>query len=236
MKLVNGTLSSVTDAMLLIGVNTLAVQNADGGWEVVQFATAMLTGPGEYTLTRLKRGRRGSEVQMRGSVAAGARVVVVDGALAQLSLTQAQARLPFQLRWGPASRPMADVSWQGVACALEAVALIPLAPCHVDFDWTASGDLTLRWKRRDRDPAASHIMAAVTPFREAVERYDLEILNAGSVVRTFSAVPQHSQTYTAAQQATDFPTGLPGPLTVRVYQLSSATGRGRMKQEDLYVR
>jgi len=49
-------------------------------------------------------------------------------------------------------------------------------------------------------------------------------------------LPEHSQLYSAAQQAADFPSGLPNPLTVAVYQLSTVIGRGRQKKEDLYVR
>lgn len=235
-KLANGALSSVSDAVLPGGANALAVQNADGGWEIVQFANAVLTAPGTYTLTRLRRGRRGSEGQMRDPVAAGARVVVLDGALAQLGLTQSQARLPFQYRWGPASRPLSDISWQGGAMQFEAAALIPLAPCHVGFSWTASGDLIIGWRRRDRDPAASSLAPVVTPMSEAREAYDLEILSGTDVVRIFSGVAGHSQIYTTAQQAADFPSGLPNPLIVQVYQLSSLVGRGRQKKESLYVR
>jgi hypothetical protein len=235
-KLVNGALSSVPDAALLNGVNALAVQNPDGGWEVVQFATATLTAPGQYTLTRLRRGRRGTEIQMRDPVPAGARVVVLDSALMQLGLTQSQARLAWNYRWGPAGKPVSDISWQGAVQRFEAVALIPPAPCHVGFQWNAAGDLTIQWRRRDRAPAASHIMAAVTPMSEAREAYDLEITDGTNVVRTFSGVPQHSQTYTAAQQAADFPSGLPNPLIVNLYQLGAAAGRGRQKKESLYVR
>jgi hypothetical protein len=56
------------------------------------------------------------------------------------------------------------------------------------------------------------------------------------VVRSFANVPQHSQIYTAAEQAADFPSGLPNPLIVRVSQRSSVLGRGRLKTESLYVR
>jgi hypothetical protein len=54
-------------------------------------------------------------------------------------------------------------------------------------------------------------------------------------VRTFSSIPQHSQIYTAAQQAADF-SSLPNPLVVNLYQRSSVVGRGRQKTESLYVR
>ena len=84
-------------------------------------------------------------------------------------------------------------------------------------------------------PAATQLLQAETP-RSDPDSYDLEILAGGAVIRTFSAIPQHSQTYTVAQQAADFPSGLPNPLTVRVYQRSSVLGRGRPKTESLYVR
>lgn len=118
----------------------------------------------------------------------------------------------------------------------EAAALIPLAPCHVGFYWNASGDLVIGWRRRDRDPAASSLAPVVTPMSEAREAYDLEILSGAGVMRTFSGVAGHSQIYTAAQQVADFPSGLPNPLIVNVYQLSSVVGRGRQKKETLYVR
>jgi hypothetical protein len=235
-KLVHGTLAAASEEAVLGGANGLALQNQDGGWEVLQFVAAALTGPGSYTLTQLRRGRCGSAGQMRAPVAAGARVVVLDGALAQMSLTRAEARLPFQYRWGPASRPLIDPSWQEVVQAFEAAALMPLAPCFVRARRQRSGDIVITWLRRDRDPAGTRLTWRTLPMSEAAEAYDLEICDgAGAVVRSFAGVPQHSQTYSAAQQAADFPAGLPRPLRVNVYQLSSLVGRGRVKKEDLYV-
>ncbi|OJT96584.1 MAG: hypothetical protein BGN82_06215, partial [Alphaproteobacteria bacterium 65-7] len=231
-KLAHGALFSASEAAVLGGANALAVQNGDGGWEVLQFATATLTGPGEYRLTGLLRGRCGSEVQMRDPVAAGAAVVVLDSALAQAGLAAGEARQVFHYRWGPAARPIADVSWQGAVLAFEGVGQIPLAPCHVGFSWNGA-DLIIRWQRRDRDPSAASLRPVETAMSETRELYDLDILDGGGVKRRFSAVPQHAQVYTAAQQAADFPSGLPNPLTVHVYQLSALLGRGRRKQELL---
>jgi hypothetical protein len=234
-RMTHGALVSATERAVFGGANALAVQNADGGWEVLQFVNAELTGPGEYTLTQLRRGRRGSEQQMRSPVEAGACVVVLNDALAQLSLTRAEARLPFFYRWGPASKPLADSAWQGAQRAFDAVALTPLAPVRLRHAWDGS-DLVISWLRRDRDPASARLTHVMTPMSEAVEQYELEILDAGGAVkRVFRAVAQHSQRYSAAQQAADFPSGLPNPLTVQVCQLSSVTGRGHMKRETLYV-
>jgi hypothetical protein len=234
-KLVNGTLASASRAAVYGGANVLAVQNPDGGWDVVQFTHADLTGPGEYTLTNLLRGRRGSEGQMRAPVPAGARVVVIDESLAQLGLSAAQARQPFHYLWGPVSRPISDVSWQGTQQTFEGAALVPLAPCHLGFAWDGD-DLLLSWRRRDRAPSAAAITLPQTAMSEAREAYDLEICDGGAVVRSFAGVTEHAQLYTAAQQAADFPGGLPNPLTIRVTQLSAVTGRGRQAEESLYVR
>ncbi|MBN9588097.1 MAG: hypothetical protein BGN85_10970 [Alphaproteobacteria bacterium 64-11] len=234
LRLVNGALSSAGSVAVYGGANALAVQNPDGGWEVVQYADAALTGPGEYTLTNLLRGRRGSEGQMRSPVPAGARVVVLDESLVQLGLSTGQARQPFNYLWGPVSRPISDVSWQGAARTFEGTALIPLAPCHLAFAWDG-GDLNLSWRRRDRAPSAAAIALPETPMSEARQAYDLEICAGETVVRTASGLGEHAYVYTAAQQAADFPGGLPNPLIIRVYQLSSLIGRGRQAKEALYV-
>ena len=234
-KLNNGALSSASDLAVARGANMLAVQNGDGGWEVLQFANASMTAPGTYTLTRLRRGRRGSEGEMRSPVVAGARVVVLDDALVQAGLKPGEACLPFYYCWGPATKPISDISWQSARLTFAAAALVPLAPCHVGFNWNGA-DLVIGWRRRDRDPSASSIVPAVTPMSEARELYDLEICRNGTVVRTYSGVTQHSQVYAAADQAADFPSGLPNPLEVNVYQLSSLMGRGRQRKEFLYVR
>jgi len=234
-KLYRGTLASATDAQVFAGANAVGVQNADGEWEIVQFANADLTAPDQWRLTRLLRGRQGSEQAMRGPVPAGARVVVLDSALRQLQLSQAEARLPHTYTYGPAGKPVTDSSFQSVTQTFAAAGLMPPAPCHVRFAWTENGDLTLSWFRRDRAPAAAQLLLAETPLSDPL-RFDLEILSDGSVVRSFTSVPQHSQIYTAAQQAADFPSGLPNPLIVRVFQRSSVVGRGRLKTESLYVR
>ena len=235
-RLVGGTLSSAEDVAVLAGGNALAVRNGDGEWEIVQFAAAELVGPDTWRLTRLLRGRRGTEQAMRSPVAAGARVVVLNEALGQLALDAGQARLPHTYIYGPAGKPVSDPAFQTVTLAFAAEGLTPPAPCHVRHAWAPNGDLTISWLRRDRAPAADHLTLAETPLSETSESYDLEILSGGAVIRTFTAVPQHSQIYTASQQAADFPSGLPNPLIVRVYQRSSVLGRGRPKTESLYVR
>jgi hypothetical protein len=235
-RLFHGTLASADDASVFAGANALALQNADGEWEIVQFGTAGLVASNEWRLTGLLRGRRGTESAMRDPVAAGARVVLLDQAVAQLRLPAGEARLSHTYIYGPAGLPLADPAFQAETLAFSAAALVPPAPCHVRHAWNPDGSLTISWRRRDRAPAADRLTLAETPLSETLESYDLEILAGAAVVRSFAAVSQHSQIYTAAQQAADFPGGLPNPLVVQVYQRSSALGRGRKKTEPLYVR
>jgi hypothetical protein len=235
LKLYRGVLTSSGDDAVLAGANRIAIQNSDGDWEIVQFASAELVAPGTWQLTRLLRGRHGSEPAMRNPVAAGARVVVLDAALGVVPLSLAEARLPHRFCYGPSGQPVSGASFQTVPLTFSAAGLIPPAPCHVRHSWTATGDLVLQWLRRDRAAAAEQLLLAQTPQSDP-SQFDVEILSAGAVVRSFAAVGPNTQVYSAAQQAADFPGGLPNPLIVRISQRSSAIGRGRAKTEALYVR
>jgi hypothetical protein len=84
--LLAGTLESVTDLTLFGGANALAIESMPDVWEIVQAGAAELIAPGRYRLTRLLRGQRGTEGAMGNPAPAGARVVVLDTALASLPI------------------------------------------------------------------------------------------------------------------------------------------------------
>ncbi len=233
-RLYNGTLQSRGDLAVLGGKNVIAVENALGQWELVQFATATLTAPNEWTLSRLLRGQLGTEGAMGNPVAAGARVVVMDGAPRQLNLGPGEYALAFNYLWGPQGRPISDSSYQGATLQFQGVGLRPFSPVRLRAVWSGN-DLLLSWIRRDRDPASDSWDRTEIPMSESAESYDVEILNgAGDVVRTFSSVSSPSLTYTSAQIAADFPSGLPSPFRFTVYQLSSAFGRGAGGMADVW--
>ncbi len=223
-RLSSGTLRSQDDLAVLGGANAIAVQNADGDWEVVQFAAAELTAPNEWTLTRLLRGQAGTETAMRSPIAPGARIVLLDGAQQQLDLKQNEATLPFNYTWGPPNKPLSDPSYQIAPEQFAAIGLRPLSPVQLAANWQGS-DLALAWIRRTRLGGDSWDQTEV-PLAEETEAYDIEILDAsGTVIRTLSSTTP-SLLYLAAQIATDFPSGLPSPFRFTVYQLSTAFGRG----------
>jgi hypothetical protein len=169
LTLYTGTLSSKLRIDVLAGANALAVENADGDWEIVQFRDAELVGPNQWKLTTLLRGQAGTESAMRNPVATGARVVILDRALPQLRLTLDQFALPFFYRWGPAGKPLSDASFQGAERTFQGVGLRPLSPVQVRGRWpTIAGDIDLSWKRRTHDTAGDlYARATDRRFRRA---------------------------------------------------------------------
>jgi len=172
---------------------------------------------------------------MRSPLAAGARVVLLDSALMQLGLSQAEHALPFNYLYGPQGKPISDPAYQYISLQFKGIGLRPLSPVQWRAVYSASGDLLLSWLRRDRDPASDGWDQVEIPLSESSERYEVEILDGFSnVIRSFNSVSSPSLTYTAAQITADFPSGLPSPFRFTVYQLSSTFGRGVGKAAGIY--
>jgi hypothetical protein len=166
---------------------------------------------------------------MRDPVAAGARVVILNGALKQLGIPQDQYALAFNYLWGPQGKPLSDPAYQGATLQFDGIGYRPYAPCQLNAVY-AGGNLALSWIRRDRSPAADSFEQTEIPLSESSESYDVEILDgSGAVKRTFASVPSPLLMYAAAEIASDFPSGLPSPFRFAVYQLSAVFGRGMGK-------
>ena len=228
--LVSGTLESVTDLTLFGGANALAVETAPGIWEIVQAGAAELIAPVRYRLTRLLRGQRGTEAAMGNPAPTGARVVVLDSALAPLPIAEADLGLPWNWRIGPAARSVSDASYTALAFTPAGRGLVPFAPVHVAQPWRTArspGHLTIRWTRRSRALVADAWEQVEVPLAEDLESYDVQILDVAVVKRTLTSTTT-SVLYTAAQQTADWG-ALLGPgqtLAIRIYQLSNRLGRG----------
>ena len=228
--LVSGTLEGVTDLTLFGGANALAVESTLGKWEIVQAGVAELIAPGRYRLTRLLRGQRGTEAAMGNPTPAGARVVVLDSALALLPIAEADLGLPWNWRIGPAARAVSDASYTALAFTPAGRGLVPFAPVHVVQPWRTArspGDLTIRWARRSRALVADAWEQVEVPLAEDLESYDVQILDGAAVKRMLTSTTT-SVLYTAAQQTADWGALLaPGQtLAIRIYQLSNRLGRG----------
>jgi len=228
-RLDSGALASVTELALLGGANLAAVRSDDGQWEVLQFLSAVLTAPATYTLTGFLRGQTGTEHAMRSPLAAGARFVLVDGAVARIDMTDDEIGLAFNWKCGPANRDIGSPNYVQLAHTFVGEGLKPLSPVHVRGA-RASGDLSLTWVRRTRMGGDSWDGVDV-PLAEDEEAYEIDILDGSTVKRTI-AVTSPTATYTAAQQTSDF--GAPqSSVSLRVYQMSATRGRGTPREAVL---
>lgn len=220
-----GAASSAERLAVLNGANTLAVEAAPGLWELLQFQEALLTGPAEFRLSRLLRGRRGTEHLAAAVIPAGARVVVLDDAVQPVPMADDLRGLLRHYRVGPASEPFTAESYLHSEETFFGVGLRPYAPAQLRARREAgTGDIAVSWLRRTRVGGDSWEGFDV-PLGEAVEAYRLRIYQGPALLR--EATPASpAYTYTAAQQAAD---GAAGPLDIRVAQLSQSYGYGPEK-------
>jgi hypothetical protein len=203
---------SRTEAAVLNGANAMLVETMDG-WELIQFAVAELVDVETYRLARLLRGQQGSEPAMMAGAAAGARVVILTGAECRLDVADRERGLELEWRaWrGNLDDPGA---WDGEAAYVAAAARM-WSPAHLQASWSG-GDLTLSWVRRAR--RGGDAWGPGEPPNEAAEAYRVRILNGGDELRSWTTAAP-TATYTAAQQASDFPAG--GTAGIEVAQLGA---------------
>ena len=219
------------DQAALAGESVAAVRGPDGLWEVLAFATVELTGPRRFRLTRLLRGLGGSEEAAGRAVPTGADVVILDGALFDCAVgTEALGRT-LHWRIGPASADVGDAAMAALTATPRPDALRPLAPVRAAARRTPEG-VALSWIRRNRSGGDAW-EPVDTPLDEAFERYEVDILKAGGVVRTLASAGP-GVLYPAAAEVGDF--GAPqASLAVRIVQLSAAVGRGFPRDAVLAV-
>ncbi|PPB79453.1 Gene Transfer Agent (GTA)-like protein [Albidovulum inexpectatum] len=231
-----GQLESVTDLQLFAGANAFAVESAPGAWEILQARDVALVAPGRYRLTTLLRGQRGTEAAIGNPAPAGARVVVLDAAVAELPFTAGEIGLPWNLAVGPATRPVSDPSYSMLSLTPSGISLRPFAPVHLGATAEPTGDITLSWTPRSRAPAADSWTATDVPILDTPEAWEIDILDGATVKRTL-ATGTTSATYTAAHQTADWGAVLaPGAtLTIRVTQLSPTVGRGSPAEATLTI-
>lgn len=221
-RLDHGALSSLTDAAFFSGGNLACVQNADGGWEVFQFREATLVTAGVYDLGVLLRAQSGTEDQMRNFVAAGARFVLLDAAVKQVSMTVDEIDLSFNWKFGPSNKDVSDPTYSDAIQAFEGRGLRPFSPVHVSSE-RSGNDLALSWVRRTRFGGDSWSVIDV-PVNETAEAYEVDILDGANVVRTLTSnLP--TVIYSEGDQISDFGV-IQSQYAVRVYQLSATYGRG----------
>ena len=182
------------------------------GRELIQFGAAEALGGGRYRLSRLLRGRRGTEWAAAGHVPGEGFLLVEPASLAAIEAPPTAIGTTAQLLAigiGDTSSPTA------AALAVEGVSLQPPGPCHLAACETAAGDLSIGWVRRSRSGWAWP-NDADTPLGEEAERYRLDLSGEGFTRSVETAAPHYL--YRAEERLVD---GASGVVTITVAQIGT---------------
>lgn len=208
-ELVNAAmwLESRSDSALADGANLASL-----GEELIQFGLAEPLGGRRFRLSRLLRGRRGTE-WAAGLHSPGEPFALIEAE----SLAMVEA--PLGSLGGEARLLASGLGDPDGVLAVRSVtgeAMRPPAPVHLRAERLANGDLALAWVRRSRSGWV-WLSGSDTPLGEESESYRLTLAGEGFARSVTIAAPAYL--YTAAEQAAD---GLAGPLSVEVVQLGTS--------------
>jgi hypothetical protein len=224
----NDQILGTSELSVYNGDNLACIQNSSGGWEVLQFQNATLTGTRTYILDKLLRGQGGTEMEMRDPVLAGAKIVFLSlSNLYSLNISQATIFSNINFRYGPYTVDVTDFRYQEENVKIGAVGLRPYSPVHLSGK-KSGNDWILSWVRRSRFNADSWAPESV-PLNEEKEEYELEIMSGAMVFRTIKGITSPSFTYTSAMQIEDFGSNQ-STVIFRVYQMSVIYGRGAVAE------
>ena len=222
-------LAAASDISLLAGANLALV-----GAELVQFGQVDLLPDGGYRLSRLLRGRRGTEAAVGQHFAGEAFVLLSAAPLATWQPSAAAPGAAVRFKALSPYQSIGDVS--PVEHVISGRGLRPLSPVFLRAERPAAGvgagDLRLTWIRRSRS-GFDWPDWVDSPLGEETEAYQVSVYANGDVLRSWTAaVPE--QLYTQAEQLADFGS-LPASIDVSVSQLSAVVGLGEMSRRTIPV-
>jgi hypothetical protein len=182
-ELANGAmlLHDADDAALAAGSNLAMV-----GDELLQFGHAAPLGGRRWALTRLWRGRRGTEPAI-GSQAVGDRFVLVEAeALVTIDLPMSAT--------GGVARVLAQGVNEDEAAEAQAqvrgTSLMPPSPVHLRACGATGGTMEIFWVRRSRN-GWEWVDGVDAPLGEESERYQLTLTLAAGGIRTIETDMPH---------------------------------------------
>lgn len=194
-----------SDDLLVGGANLAAV-----GHELIQFGAVTPLGGRRFRISRLLRGRRGTEWAAGGHAPGEPFTLIGRDALVVAEAPAGAA--------GGEARIMAsgigDLVAASASAVIDGAVLRPPSPVHLAAHQTGAGDLAISWVRRSRQ-GWSWVSGADTPVGEEGERYRLVLAGAG--FERIAEVNVPAYLYTAAERAADGA----GPVSISVSQIGS---------------
>ncbi|HEX7856711.1 MAG TPA: phage tail protein [Sphingobium sp.] len=202
----DAVLSPVTDVALIGGANACLV-----GEELLQFGHVSQSGPSRYRLSRLLRGRRGTEHHMGGH-RAGEGFLLLD---ADRLLPMASGRAVTGGVVALVAQGVGDATPAEAERVVDGRAMLPLSPVKLSAADDADGGLTVRWTRRSRLGWA-WLDGTDAPLGEEGEAYGVEIRAGDKLIRSgdaFAPLWRYAPELLAADR--DVAGGVPLSLSVR---------------------
>jgi hypothetical protein len=173
-SLTTGDLDSATDLEVLNGTNAAALVGADGQAEIIQFATVTPLGGNAYRLSRLLRGRRGTEDQAARRAVGDAFVMLdADAAFRFEALPSEAAATRFHR--SVTAYETVETARATVTKTARGRAEKPYAPAQIAGARDGSQNLTVTWVRRTRIGGEWLDGTGTVPLSEASEAYEVEI-------------------------------------------------------------
>ena len=203
-------LTGVADDLLPGGANLCQI-----GEELLQFGRADAVAPGHYRLSRLVRGRLGTEWAAATHAPDERFVLLEQDRLAPVPADADAVGTTLILR----AIGSGDTMPAQDSRLIDGRAMMPLAPVHGRITRLPGGDLEITWVRRSR-LGWGWIDGCDAPLGEEREAYVVNVVIAGRVLRRWE-LTEPVAIYAAGDIAADLATAAPGLPHIEIRQTGS---------------
>nr|WP_253308595.1 phage tail protein [Rickettsia endosymbiont of Ceutorhynchus assimilis] len=214
-QLLHGKLQNVNELALLNGVNKALI-----GDELIQFQNAELISDKKYKLTRLLRGRQGTEWAIN-SHKIGDKFILLNNEIISVPIPNNLIGKLITYKAVTIGKTLAET--ESTTFTYSGKSLKPFAPVYATAEKDADGNIKISWLRRSRIDNDWRDYVDI-PIGEDIEKYEIDIQKKNKIIRTLETTTE-SVTYTKEQINNDF-RNPPEELTATIYQLSAQIGRG----------
>ncbi|WP_341753109.1 MULTISPECIES: hypothetical protein [unclassified Candidatus Tisiphia] len=192
-QLLHGRLQTVNELTLLNGANKALIGN-----ELIQFQEAELIGSNKYKLSKLLRGRQGTEWAINNHQI-GDRFIMLTDATTLIPINNNLIGRPIHYKAISIGKTLAETT--PVTFTYTGKCLKPFAPVHVTAKHDENYNIIISWIRRARVDNEWHDYVD-TPINKEFEKYEIDIKRDQQLVRILESSCQ-SVIYSKEQQLAD---------------------------------